>query len=53
MKLELNRNDTKHVGALDEDAERPRAVDVWQSVLGRLQAALPRPMYETWLKHTL
>ena len=53
MKLELNRNDTKHVGALDEDAERPRAVDVWQSVLGRLQAALPRPMYGTWLKHTL
>ena len=53
MKLELNRNDTKHVGVLDEDAERPRAVDVWQSVLGRLQAALPRPMYETWLKHTL
>ena len=53
MKLELNRNDTKHVGVLDEDAERARAVDVWQSVLGRLQAALPRPMYETWLKHTL
>ena len=52
MKLELNRNDTKHVRALDEDAERPRAFDVWQSVLGRLQAELPRPMFETWLKDT-
>ena len=53
MKLELNRNDTKHVRVLDEDAERPRAFDVWQKVLRRLQAALPHPMYETWLKHTL
>ena len=52
MKLELNRNDTKHVGVLDEDAERPRAVDVWQKVLGRLQAVLPRPTFETWLKDT-
>ena len=50
MKPKLNRNDTKHVGVLDENAERPRAVDVWQSVLGRLQAELPRPMFETWLK---
>ena len=52
MKLESNQNDTKHVGVLDEDAERPRAVDVWQKVLGRLQAVLPRPTFETWLKDT-
>ena len=53
MKLESNQNDTKHVGVLDENAERPRAVDVWQSALGELQDNLPRPMFETWVKHTL
>ena len=52
MKLESNQNDAKHVGVLNEDAERPRAFDVWQSVLGRLQAVLPRPTFETWLKDT-
>jgi chromosomal replication initiator protein len=28
------------------------AKDAWRAVLGELQLQLPRPTYETWLKHT-
>ena len=53
MKLESNQNNAKHVEVLHKSGQRPQAVDVWQSVLGVLQDKLPRPMFETWVKHTL
>ena len=28
------------------------AVDIWRAVLGDLQVQVPKPVFETWLKHT-
>ena len=30
----------------------PRAKEVWEAVLGKLQSQFPKPMYETWLRRT-